>query len=116
MSYFKIRNITNNLGKRHPRFNTPQNIDYNTLLDKNSVSIHPGAEIIIESEFLPVSAHQLRVKGLIMVQEIDKTTYLKSVKAREAQVLAEEESMKTAEPAKVVESEERSKKNKHKFK
>src|SRR5690349_7806835 len=112
MAYFKIKNITNAPGKRHPRFSTPQVVDYKSALDSNAVTIQPGHEIIIESAFLPVSAHQLRVKGLVMVQEIDKTTYLKSIKAREAQILAEEASVKVAEPAKVAESEQSSKKNK----
>lgn len=116
MSYFKIKNITNSLGKRHPRFNTTQVIGYKSLLGNNEVSILPGTEIIIESEFLPASAQQLRIKGFVIVQEIDKTTYLKSVKAREAEIVAEEASVKDVEPVKTQEVEDRSKKNKHKFK
>jgi hypothetical protein len=116
MAYFKIKNSTNILGKRHPRFNTPQIIEYKSLLNTEKVIINPGAEIIIESAFLPVSAHQLRVKGLIIVDEISKSAFLKSVKVREAQVLAEVALVKQSEPAKVVESEERTKKNKQKFK
>jgi hypothetical protein len=119
MPYFKIKNHTNILGKRHPRFNTPQIIEYKSTINTEKVTINPGAEIIIESAFLPVSAHQLRVKGLIIVEEIDKTAFLKSVKAREAQVLAEVASVKSGEPAKGVsisEGEEKTKKNKQKFK
>lgn len=111
MGYFKIKNITNALGKRHPRFNTPQIIETKGLLSTDKTIIHPGHEIIVESEFLPVSAQQLRLKGFLIVQEINKNDYLKHVKAREAQILAEEASIKVLEePTKNEETKEKSKK------
>jgi len=117
MGYFKIKNITNSLGKRHPRFNTTQVIETKGLISSVKTSIFPGAEIIIESEFLPVSAQQLRLKGFLIVQEINKNDYLKHVKAREAQILAEEASIKILEePAKVEEYKEKNKKNTYKIK
>lgn len=83
MAYFRITNNTLNLGKRHPRFNTAQSIEYKDLLGVHKNTIHPGTEIIIESEFLPVSAHKLRAEGFITVQEIDKNSYQKLVLAKE---------------------------------
>lgn len=110
MGYFKIKNITNALGKRHPRFSTPQIIETKGLMTTEKTIIQPGHEIIIESEFLPVSAQQLRLKGFLLVQDISKTDYLKHIKMREAQILAEEASMKVSvEPAKVVENKEKNK-------
>ena len=112
MGYFKIKNITNALGKRHPRFSTPQIIETKGLISSDKTTIQPGHEIIVESEFLPISAHQLRVKGYVIVQEITKNDYLKHIKAREAQILAEEASMRVSEePAKVDEYKEKNKKN-----
>lgn len=112
MAYFKIRNITNNLGKRHPRFNTPQIIETRGLINSEKTSIQPGHEIIVESEFLPVSAQQLRLKGFLLIQEINKNDYLKHVKAREAQILAEETSFNVLkEPVKTEETREKSKKS-----
>lgn len=117
MAYFKIKNITNSLGKRHPRFNTPQLIETKGMLTVEKTLIQPGTEIIIESDFLPVSAHQLRVKGYVIVQEINKTEYIKSVNAKEAQMLAEAASVKTLdEPAKGEEVREKSKKTSFKVK
>lgn len=115
MAYFKIKNCTNILGKRHPRFNTPQIIETKGLVGVEKTIIQPGVEIIVESALLPVSAHQLRVKGFIIVQEIDKTAYLKSVKTREAQILAEEDSISN-ESIKNEDSEEKTKRGKQKFK
>jgi hypothetical protein len=112
MGYFKIKNITNALGKRHPRFSTPQVIETKGLLTNEKTTVQPGHEIIIESEFLPVSAQQLRLKGFLLIQEINKNEYIKHVKAREAQILVEEASVKVLEePAKNEEIREKSKKN-----
>ena len=117
MAYFKIKNITNSLGKRHPRFSTPQIIETKGLITTEKTIVQPGHEVIIESDFLPVSAQQLRLKGFVLIQEINKNDYLKSVKARQAQILAEEASVKVLEePAKVEEFKERSKKNTYKVK
>jgi hypothetical protein len=77
MAYFKIRNNTSNLGKRHPRFNTTQIIEHKDLLGTHQTVIAPNVEIIIESEYLPISAHKLRAEGYVTVQEIDKNTFQK---------------------------------------
>lgn len=111
MGYFKITNITNSLGKRHPRFNTTQVIETKGLFDSVQTNILPGTSIIVESDFLPVSAHQLRVKGYVIVQEINKNDYIKSMNAKEAQILAEAASVTSLEPAKVDDSKEKNKKN-----
>lgn len=77
MAYFKIRNITNDLNKRHPRANTVQTLETTSIMGPAALAINPGAEIIFESEYLPASAQKLRAGGFITVTEIDKNTYLK---------------------------------------
>jgi hypothetical protein len=85
MAIFKIKNNTDQLGKRHPRYNTTQIIEFKDTLASDKVSVAPGAEIIVESEFLPKSAHKLRTEGFITVQEIDKNTYQRLINEKEAQ-------------------------------
>jgi len=112
MSYYRIRNNTNTLGKRHPRFNTPQIIEFKDLLENNEVSVAPSTEIIVETAYLPVSAQKLRAEGLITIVEIDKQTYHKLRKNKETQLAEEAKNAAIVEQeiAKVAKSEERSKK------
>jgi hypothetical protein len=84
MAYFKIRNITNTLGKRDSKVNTAQNIEFKDIIGSSNVSISPGGEIVIEATYLPVSAQKLRAEGIITVVEIDRNTYQKLLNAQDA--------------------------------
>lgn len=116
MAFFKIKNITNLLNKRHARFNTVQIIESRTLLDVEKINILPGHEIMLEADHLPVSAQQLRIKGYVLVQELSKNDYLKHIKIREAQIVAEELSVKQTESESLkIEKTEEKRDKKRKF-
>lgn len=105
MAYFKITNITDGLGKRHPRFNTVQNIEFRTGNKKESVTVLPGAEILMESSHLPMGAHKLRSEGLITVVEIDKNTFMRMTQVQKAPEVV----VTDAEPAKVSDADNKNK-------
>ena len=70
MSTFKIKNITNELGKRDYKYNSVLDIEYVDKMMKKTVKIKPGATVYLTLSSLPLSAHTLRVKNLITVTEI----------------------------------------------
>lgn len=84
MGYYKIKNVTNELSKRHGRFNTVQKIEFKDVIGSSAVSINPGAEITLETNYLPITAQKLRTEGLITIIEIDRETYQKQLKEQEA--------------------------------
>lgn len=86
MSYYKLKNITNTLGKRDFKANTAQTVDFKDNINSGSVVINPGAEIVVEASYLPVSAQKLRTEGVITVIEIERNTYLKLLNAQDARV------------------------------
>lgn len=79
MGYFKIRNITSLLGKRHPKVNSTQKIDVSGQFSKNNINLNPDSEFVLEANFLPISVHKLRSEGLISVLDISKDEYLAAV-------------------------------------
>lgn len=103
MAYYKITNITNGLGKRHPRFNTVQIIEFRTGNKKESVNVLPGAEILMESSHLPMGAHKLRSEGLITVVEIDKTSFMRLTQVPKPVEVVDVDT----EPVKVSESDDK---------
>lgn len=86
MGYYKLKNITNTLGKRDMNLNTVQNITFKDIIGVNNIALNPGSEIIIEATYLPVSAQKLRADGLITVVEIDKNAYQKLLNAQDARL------------------------------
>lgn len=113
MAYYKIKNITNTLGKRDSKSNTAQNIEFKDIIGASNISITPGGEIVIEATYLPVSAQKLRAEGIITVVEIDRNTYQKLLNAQDARI-ADTASV-LAELAKVKDSDDKSKKIKEKI-
>jgi len=75
MGYFKIKNITNLLPKRHAKINTIQSIEIVDSFKAQKFDISPDEEFILESNFLPIHLHKLRSEGLISVIEMDKNSY-----------------------------------------
>lgn len=109
MAYYKITNITNGLGKRHPRFNTIQSIDFREGNKKESINVLPGADLLMESSHLPIGAHKLRSEGLITVVELDKNTFMKMTQTPKQEVVAVD-----SEPAKVSDLDNKNKRFKPK--
>lgn len=70
MSTFKITNITNQLGKREPKYNTVLGIEYVDDMMKKTITIKAGETVYLVMPSLPISAHLLRVKNLITVTEV----------------------------------------------
>lgn len=77
MGYYKIKNVTDTLAKRHAKVNTTQNIDISDSFKSQLVSIAPSEEFLLESNFLPISLHKLRSEGLINIIEMDKNSFHK---------------------------------------
>lgn len=115
MGYYKIKNITNDLGKRHGKVNTTQTIEFKDIISVNSISIAPGAEITVEANYLPITAQKLRTEGLITIVEIDKNTYQKMLNNQESKKRVEKVAS-AQQPAKVSDSEDKVKKYKQKNK
>ena len=70
MSIFKITNITNLANKRDSKHNTVLDIDYVDNMSKKKIIIKPGCSVYLTVSSLPISIHRLRVKNLIIVDEI----------------------------------------------
>jgi hypothetical protein len=111
MGYYKIKNVTNDLGKRHPKVNSSLTIDFNDKITSNTVTIKPGFEITIDTNYLPISAQKLRTEGLITVSEMDKNSYQKLLNSQENKKVVESTEKKVTS-----ESYEKSKKYKQKSK
>jgi poly(A) polymerase Pap1 len=73
MGTFKITNITNLASKRDFKYKSILDIDYVDKMTKKVISIKPGDVVYLTVSSLPLSAHRLRVKNLITVDEIDGT-------------------------------------------
>jgi hypothetical protein len=113
MGYYKIKNITNDLGKRHPKVNTVLTIDFKDLINSSAVKINPGFEITVETNYLPITAQKLRAEGLITVVEIDKNSYQKLLNSQEGK---KNEKVVSTQQSKNIESDNKSKKYKEKSK
>jgi hypothetical protein len=73
MNTYKITNLTNNAGKRDPKFNSTLDIDYVDAMMKKTVKVLPGESVYLQISTLPLSVHRLRVKKLICVTEISQS-------------------------------------------
>ncbi len=76
MGYYKIKNITDLLGKRHSKVNSTQSIEIVDSFKKQVISLPPKGEFVVQCTFLPISIHKLRTEGIVSVIEIDKNTYI----------------------------------------
>ncbi len=84
MGYYKIKNITTDLAKRHNKVNSTQFVEVTSNFIGEKIAITPGNEIFLEAAHLPISVHKLRSEGLVSVIEMDKNTYIKSRAAFES--------------------------------
>jgi hypothetical protein len=72
MNTFKITNITNFLGKRDYKANSPLDIEYVDNMTKKTITVKPNESVYLSIPTLPLSVHRLRVKQLITVSEISE--------------------------------------------
>lgn len=100
MGYYRIINITNRLGKRDINKDRELSVEYNIGFTKRIHKIKSGDELIISSKSLPVSAHQLRLKGLVNVIEISENEFTKLQKPSAGKKV-QEAKKKVEEPKKV---------------
>jgi len=116
MGYYIIKNITNELAKRHSKINTAQKIEFKDIIGSSSVSINTGAEITLETNYLPVTAQKLRTEGLITIVEIDRDTYQKQLNAQDAKIYKESQDRNIEKSPEMVEEDDSMKKYKLKRK
>lgn len=95
MAYYKIKNITNTLGKRDTNKNKTLNIKYNVGFMQKNYSLGVGNEMIISCNILPTTVQSLRIKGFVTVREISENEFLKSQRPNAVKKV-------TPEPKKVV--------------
>lgn len=69
---YKIKNVTNLLDKRHPFANTSVDIEYVQRTGKESIKLKVGEELIFDSDDLPISVHNLRIKKFIRVTKLSE--------------------------------------------
>jgi len=111
MGYYKIKNITNLLGKRHLSKNTTLDVEYSSGYKKESFLLNVGGIAYFEAGNLPFNIHKLRMKNMITVVEVSKNEFYKKQKpvvakpVTPAPLLADTlvSVVPMAEPAKVVE-------------
>lgn len=77
MGYYKIKNITNNLGKRDTNKDLTLNVEYNVGFQKKYKKLPPNEEIIMQCKSLPASIHTLRVKKFIKINEISENEFIR---------------------------------------
>jgi len=95
MGYYKIKNITPQLGKRHHKLNTTQIIEITNNFKTEKISVAPNSEFLLETNFLPIALHKLRSEGLVSIVELDKNTYHKVVNEQES---AKKKSISQSQP------------------
>lgn len=70
MKTYKIINITSELDKRHPQYNSNLIITYvDDMMNKNAV-LEPKKSIYLRINKLPLSVYQLKIDGLVRVIEM----------------------------------------------
>ena len=109
MSTYKITNITNFLGKRDFKFNSPIDVEYVDNMMKKGLTVKPGDSVFLTVPILPLSVHRLRVKNLVTVTEISKNelaALLESKKPKAVKVaVGEDEAPKKSAKKKGVKKE-----------
>lgn len=120
MGYFKIKNTTTLLPKRHGKVNTTQSIEIKDGFAVKIIDINPNEEFLLETGFLPISLHKLRAEGVVSIIELDKNSYHRDIEAKKKSNPSPVESPQVIDTKVIDEiiedsSEERKKKNSQKF-
>lgn len=80
MSTYKITNITNRAGKRDSKFNSNLDVEYVDNMMRKSMTLKPGNSLYLTVAMLPLSIHRLRMKNLVIVEEVSATELTKLTK------------------------------------
>ena len=75
MSYYKITNITNKLGKRDVNKDAVLKIEYHVGFQKKFHDLTSNNVVVLSCRTLPMSVYGLRAKQLITVQEITENEF-----------------------------------------
>jgi hypothetical protein len=90
MGFFKIRNITDRLGKRHSKKDTAVVITFNDGVSKKECRVNVGDNFLIKTNNLPISIHKLRAQNLISVVSINENEFNKDLNKQKVKVTSEE--------------------------
>lgn len=82
MGYYKIKNITNKLAKRHSKKDSTLSINYNIGFKPNKYYLKPGEEIFISCKTLPSQIQLLKIKKLVWVSEVSENEFIKNNQQR----------------------------------
>lgn len=80
MGKYRIKNLTNELGKRDADYNKQISFQIKNGLFKKDVVINAGDELYIELKMLPLDLQRLRIKRLVSVTEIGNLEYNSKIK------------------------------------
>ena len=70
MVNYKITNITNQLGRRDPNFNSILDIEYIDGFIKKTFKLMPNQTVFMNLVSLPLSVHKMRIKKFVIVNEV----------------------------------------------
>ena len=84
MNTYKVTNITDKLGKRHPNYNSTLNIMYVDQMERKTMNLAPNKTVYFTATSLPLSLHRFRIKNLVSISEITEQQLLKLQKQNEA--------------------------------
>ena len=80
MHTYKITNVTNLAGKRDSMYNRVVDIEYIDNRMKKLINLKAGDTVYLTVNSLPLSIHRLRMKGLILIDEVNQSEATKSTK------------------------------------
>ncbi len=72
MANYKITNITKNIDKRNPNYNSSLTIEYPENMMKKTLILKPDQEVIMVLSSLPQSINHLRMSQMVLVEEINE--------------------------------------------
>lgn len=96
MAYYKIKNMTGSLAKRHQNKDSELKVEYLVGFQKKVHNLPVGQELVMSCRTLPVQIHTLRAKGLVSVTEISENEFMKLQKPSAKKVSAEEDDESTS--------------------
>lgn len=80
MVYYKVKSVTNTLGKRDINKDNVLDIEYVIGLEKKTFKLNAGGILYMSCNNLPISLHKLRMKKLIQIIEISENEFLSKQK------------------------------------
>lgn len=97
MAYYKIKNITTFLPKRHQNKDTEIKVEYMVGFQKKIHILPVSKELVLSCRTLPIQIHNLRVKNLVSVIEISENEFMKLQKPSAKKAIDEEDKITTTQ-------------------